>query len=129
MINLSSLALLEGEPRRAARLGAEAVALASEQGDAETEAVALFNLACAHLENGEAQLAGRAFADSTRLCLDGGFREHLAYCLVGVARWRSVAAMCTAPVRFSGLPTRCWRGWARRWRRTSACCTRERLRQ
>ena len=52
MINLSSLALLEGEPRRAARLGAEAVALASEQGDAETEAVALFNLACAHLENG-----------------------------------------------------------------------------
>jgi hypothetical protein len=48
-------------------------------------AVALFNLACAHLEAGEARVAAGGFADSTRLCLDGGFREHLAYCLVGVA--------------------------------------------
>ena len=85
MINLSSLALLEGEPDRAARVGAEAVALASTQSDAETKAVALFNLGCAQLEAGEAELSARAFADSTRLCLDGGFREHLAYCLVGVA--------------------------------------------
>jgi hypothetical protein len=47
--------------------------------------VSLFNLGCAHLEAGDATLAARSFADSTRLCLDGGFREHLAYCLVGVA--------------------------------------------
>ena len=78
MINLSSLALLEGEPRRAARVGAEAVALASTQRDAETKAVALFNLGCAHLETGEPELPRATFAASTRLCLDGGFREHLA---------------------------------------------------
>ena len=85
MINLSSLALLEGEPGRAARVGAEAVALASGQSDAETKAVALFNLGCAQLETGEPELSARAFAASTRLCLDGGFREQLVYCLVGVA--------------------------------------------
>jgi len=77
--------LLEGEPHQAVRICVEAVALVSELGDDETRAVALFNLGCAQLEAGEESLAAHAFAESTRIGLEGGFREHLAYHLVGVA--------------------------------------------
>ena len=84
-LNLGSLALLEGEAERAIEMSRAAVGLASALGDAETRAVSLFNLGCAQLEVGEARQAATAFADSTRLSLDGGFREQLVYCLVGVA--------------------------------------------
>lgn len=84
-INLGSLALLEGEPHRAMELCGQAVALASELEDDETKAVSLFNLGCAQLEAGNAESAASTFAASTRICLDGGFREQLAYCLVGIA--------------------------------------------
>jgi tetratricopeptide (TPR) repeat protein len=85
LLNVGSLDLLEGEPARAVRVCAEAVGILSKLGDAETHAAALFNLACALLESGEEEAGARAFEDSARLSLEGGFHESLAYCLVGVA--------------------------------------------
>ena len=113
MINLSSLALLEGEPRRAARLGAEAVALASEQGDAETEAVALFNLA---VRIWRTERLSRPHARSQTAhgsASTAAFASTLLTAWSASPPWQSVTAICTLRVRFSALPTRCWRRWAR----------------
>jgi predicted ATPase len=89
-MNLSDIALLRGEPERAAALAQGATSSFRELGDRAMVSKALSNVAIAEVERGELERGQSAFAEGLRLSIEMDDSESLIWHLEGIA---AVAAL------------------------------------
>ena len=100
--NLASAVGLQGDYERARELGHEALALARERGDGDQMGISLHNLGRNALSREAFDEAAGHFRESIEVGVGLGYKELLAYCLLGCGELATASGEARAAARLLG---------------------------